>query len=351
MEPARCPSSIGIPAGFSETTHIPEQHIIKRLHFQLESAENCMLLAHHLGNKMIRFRQIEAFRCLMAAGTSVGAARKMHVTQPAISRLIADLESDLGFRLFNRTKGRLEPTTAGVRYHKAVEENFLGLERLMQVAGDIRNEEPEGLTIACLPVLSTTFLPLVLRRFFKHHPGVPVSIDSCNVPEMLVRLQDMKVDMALSLAFPPLAGITVEPLMEAGFLCAMPAHHRLAQKEIVLPADLEGEDVIGWLSSNSQPYAMEKSLLDDVGVFPRYNIKTHTSHTRYALVANGLGIAIVEPFAAKVWSAHGVVTRPFKADMNHHYVLAYPSTGGRSELAHDFHEAAVHVAKEYDFGT
>lgn len=299
---------------------------------------------------MIRFRQIEAFRCLMVAGTSVGAARKMHVTQPAISRLIADLESDLGFRLFNRTKGRLEPTTAGVRYYKAVEENFLGLERLMQVAGDIRNEEPEGLTIACLPVLSTTLLPLVLRRFYKYHPGVPVSIDSCNVPEMLVRLQDLKVDMALSLVFPPLAGIAAEPLMEAGFLCAMPAQHRLAQKEIVLPADLEGEDVIGWLSSSSQPYAMEKSLLDDAGVFPRYNIKTHTSHTRYAMVANGLGIAIVEPFAAKVWGAHGVVTRPFKSERNHQYVLAYPSGGVRSELAYDFQEAAMYVAKEYDFG-
>lgn len=43
---------------------------------------------------MMQFRQIEAFRCLMMAGTSVGAARKMNVTQPAISRLIADLENE-----------------------------------------------------------------------------------------------------------------------------------------------------------------------------------------------------------------------------------------------------------------
>lgn len=299
---------------------------------------------------MIRFRQIEAFRCLMIAGTSVGAARKMHITQPAISRLIADLEADLGFRLFNRSKGRLEPTTAGVRYYKAVEENFLGLERLMQVAGNIRNDAPEGLTIACLPVLSTTLLPLVLRQFFKYRPGVPVSIDSCSAPEMLVRLQDLKVDMALSLAFPPLAGIEVEPMMEAGFLCAMPADHRLAQKEIVLPADLEGEDVIGWLSDSSQIYSKGKSILDDAGVFPRYIIKTHTSHTRYAMVANGLGIAIVEPFAAKLWCAYGIVTRPFESDIKHQYVLAYPSGGIRSELVHDFHEAVMHVAKDYDFG-
>ncbi len=79
---------------------------------------------------MIRFRQIKAFRSLIMTDTSVGTARKLNFTQPAISRLIADLEADLGFSLFNRISGRLNPTTAGLCFHKSVEENFLGLERL-----------------------------------------------------------------------------------------------------------------------------------------------------------------------------------------------------------------------------
>ncbi len=137
---------------------------------------------------MMQFRQIEAFRCLMVVGTSVGAARKMNVTQPAISRLIADLEDALGFRLFNRAKGRMEPTTAGVRFYRSVEENFLGLERLSQVATNIRNETPEGISVACLPTLSTSIMPLILREFFKYHPHVPVTVDTCNGPEILVRL-------------------------------------------------------------------------------------------------------------------------------------------------------------------
>ena len=69
---------------------------------------------------MIRFRQIEAFRSLIMTGTSVGAARELHVTQPAVSRLIADLEADLGFSLFSRIGGRLNPTTAGLRFFKSV---------------------------------------------------------------------------------------------------------------------------------------------------------------------------------------------------------------------------------------
>ncbi|MFJ2988924.1 LysR substrate-binding domain-containing protein [Collimonas sp. NPDC087041] len=298
---------------------------------------------------MIRFRQIEAFRSLMISGTSVSAARRMHITQPAISRLIADLETDLGFRLFNRAKGRLEPTNAGVRFYKAVEENFLGLERLMQVAGTIRHEAPEGLTIACLPVLSTTLLPEILQRFFKQHPDVSVKIDSCSVPEILVGLQDLKVDMALSLAFPPFAGIEVEAIMKANVLCAMPATHPLAKKDVVTPADLDGENVIGWMPNSAQSYDQELSTLHAASIRPHYTIQTHTSHTRYAMVANGFGVAIVEPFAAKVWRPHGVVTRPFKADINYEYVLAYPSGGIRSELGHDLREAALYVAKNYGF--
>jgi DNA-binding transcriptional LysR family regulator len=285
----------------------------------------------------------------MITGTSIGAARKMHITQPAISRLIADLESDLGFSLFNRTKGRLEPTAAGLRFYKAVEENFLGLERLTQEADNIRNEASEGLRIACMPALATSLLPLVLREFFKRRPNISVTIDSRNTSEILTSLQDIKADVALSLAFPDIAGIQVEPLLEGDMLCAVPAGHALAHKEIVTTEDLHDECLIGWLPTSLQSFETEQSLFGKAGIKPRFRIHTHTSHTRYAMVANGLGISLVEPFSAKVWRAHGIVVRPFQPHISYQYVLAYPSNNLRSELVHDFREAAVKVAAEYDF--
>jgi DNA-binding transcriptional LysR family regulator len=299
---------------------------------------------------MIRFRQLEAFRCLMIAGTSVGAARRMHVTQPAISRLIADLEEDLGFRLFNRTKGRLEPTVAGVRFFNAVEENFLGLERLKQEAAKIRESASEGLTVACLPVIASSVLPLILKEFFLRHPDVPVEVDSRTVPEIMVSLQDLKADVALSLAFPSIAGIEVEPLLTARQLCAVPVGHRLAALDVVTPEDLQGEAMIGWLPNKAQTYAAEQGSLQDAGVAPRFMVKTHTSHTRYAMVAHGLGVSIVEPFAASIWQAHGVVLRPFETELRLEYVLACPSNGLRSELVQDFREAVFKVMRNYDFG-
>src|SRR5258708_30341288 len=180
---------------------------------------------------MIRFRQIEAFRSLIMMGTSVGAARALHVTKAAISRLIADLEADLGFSLFSRVGGRLNPTNAGLRFYKSVEENFLGLERLKQVAEIIRDEASEGLTVACLPVLASTLLPPILADFVVRHPVAPIRVASVKVPEVLTILQNHKADVAISQAFASVAGIEVEKLLHARAQCAMPASHRLAKKK------------------------------------------------------------------------------------------------------------------------
>ena len=92
----------------------------------------------------LRFRQVEVFRCLMAAGTATRAAAELSISQPAVSRHVAELESHLGFKLFDRVKGRLEPTTSAVHFARVVEQNFLGLARIERAAENIRDEVPQG---------------------------------------------------------------------------------------------------------------------------------------------------------------------------------------------------------------
>lgn len=298
---------------------------------------------------MIRFRQIEAFRHLIITGTGTGAAKRLHITQPAISRLISDLEADLGFALFRREKGRLEPTVAGMRFYRAVEENFLGLERLKQVANSIRNDATESLTISCLPVLSTTLLPAVLKAFRQQHPDAVVRVDPCSMTEIVAHLQELRTDIALSLEFDEIAGIEIEQIFETRMMCAIPEGHRLNARDVITPADLEGEEVIGWLPSGPLSFGAEQAILENAGIHPHYTIETNNSHTRYAMVANGLGISIVEPFAAQVWQAHGVKIKPFEPAPTYGYVLAYPRASLRSEITQRFREVLLQVAKDCDF--
>lgn|GEM_PF-1647748 len=139
----------------------------------------------------------------------------------------------------------------------------------------------------------------------------------------------------------------VEPLTQVKMICAMHEGHRLAKQERITPRDLEGENMIGSIPVAAQHYGLEQDTLNQAGTRVRHVIKTHTSHTRYAMVANRLGLSIVEPFAAKIWSRHGVVVRPFSGDISYDYVLAYPGGSIRSGLMHDFRDAALTVAKNY----
>ncbi|MGD8942267.1 MAG: LysR family transcriptional regulator, partial [Desulfobacterales bacterium] len=168
----------------------------------------------------MKFRQLEAFRHVILTGTTREAASRMFVSQPAISRLINALEEEVGFTLFKRLKGRLQPTTAGMRFYEAVEQNFLGLERLDQTAARIRRNEPRELKIACTPALSSTLLPVAVKAYRVHFPTIMINVDTIIVTGLLERLQQMRVDLAVTLAFPPITGIEVETLFETENYCA-----------------------------------------------------------------------------------------------------------------------------------
>ena len=119
---------------------------------------------------------------------------------------------------------------------------------------------------------------------------------------------------------------------------------------MIYPEDIHGENMIGWVPIISQNYEKELESLQAAKSVPKNVIKTHTSHTRYAMVAHGLGLSLVEPFAAKIWRRNGVVVKPFAGEISYDYILAYPSGGIRSQIMHDFRDAVIKVANEYDFG-
>jgi DNA-binding transcriptional LysR family regulator len=263
--------------------------------------------------------------------------------------LITDLESELGFSLFLREKGRLEPTMAGLRFYRAVEENFLGLERLKQIANSILSDATPSLSIACLPVLSTSLLPLVLREFIKRQPDVAVKVEPCGVSEIMQRLQELKSDIALSLEFNEIAGINIEPIFSARVMCALPEGHPLTAKAEITPLDLQGQNVIGGLPRAPGSYSSKHQLMEAAELHPHYSVETDNAHTRYAMVAHGLGISIVEPFAARVWQTQGVAIRPFVPTHSYEYVMAYPHGALRSEITSSFRQVVLDVVKRYDF--
>jgi len=99
-------------------------------------------------------RHIEAFRAVMLAGSVVGAARLLNVTQPGVSRTIGLLELRLGYALFERRGRRLVPTAEAEALYREIEHVYSGIERIAHVAQDIRLQRAGALRVATLPALA-----------------------------------------------------------------------------------------------------------------------------------------------------------------------------------------------------
>ena len=125
-------------------------------------------------------RHIEAFRAVMMTGSMTAAARRVHTSQPHVSRLIAQLEAITQFPLFDRNGSRLTPTQDGSRFFQEVEKTFIGLAGLESAAASIRSFSASRLSVAAMPRLAGGLLARIVAAFKTEYPDVMVSIHSGN---------------------------------------------------------------------------------------------------------------------------------------------------------------------------
>lgn len=294
----------------------------------------------------MRFRQIEAFRAAMLTGSVTGAASLLQITQPSASRLLADLEDSLEFKLFHRTGGRLSPTQEGLQFYAAVDHAFVGLQKLEAAADRIRETRGETLTICALPVLAATLVPAAIRLFQASHPDVNVTIDILHPPSTQEVVQSGQADLALSQEMSNAPGVEQIALAEVAFVAALPAGHPLTAKEQIDLADFHDQDFISILPLGPLSWNRTDELFREHGIRPRRRIATTHSMVAYAMVAQGVGIGLFEPFAANTYAPHGVVLRPVSTEVRYRYSVLLPTRQRSPHLTAAFTDCLRQALRE-----
>ncbi|MDE1005922.1 MAG: LysR family transcriptional regulator, partial [Paraburkholderia fungorum] len=126
----------------------------------------------------MKIRQLEAFRAVMLYQTVTLASEMLHISQPATTRLLADLERSVAFKLFDRVKGRLHPTVEGQALFEEVQRSLAGVDRISRAADDIRNLRRGTLQIAAAPSIALSLLPHAIADYLKSKPDAHVSLAS-----------------------------------------------------------------------------------------------------------------------------------------------------------------------------
>lgn len=285
----------------------------------------------------MKIRQLEAFRALVECGTVTRAAEELCVSQPAVTRLINDLEESAGFLLFERNKGRLHLTSEGMTLYEEVERSLIGVQRIAATAESIRAGHRGGLKIASLPALALSSLPKAIGAFVKDRPHIQVSLSSITSRAVVDMVAKQRCDVGFAIIqmnYPSQYG---ELLMSTEVICALPEGHRLTAKRTIVPKDLEGENFISntrELTTRLQADAVFASF----GVERRMQLETQINAGVCAFVQAGLGVALVDPFSALDYVGRGVVFRRFEPALINEFQALYGTGRTPSALLRTFVE-------------
>lgn len=287
---------------------------------------------------ILNLHQIEAFRGVMMTGSVVGAARLMNVTQPGVSRTIGHMELRIGYPLFERRGRRLVPTHEAESLFREIEKLYGSVERIAQVAQDIRFQRAGALRVAVLPALAQWLVPRAIARFMASRPNVTVFVQSLPSRQIAELVSTRQFDVGVVELPVSRPAIEIEPLEPIRSVAVIPSGHPLATKHELSLKDLDGERMI-LLSQHSYVRYQIDEAFSTLGVSPNVVLETPSSSIACSLVAAGAGITLVSGWTAVPFAGPDMVVRPIKEAIASRYAVIHPQISARMSLADAFTEA------------
>lgn len=286
----------------------------------------------------MELRHLRAFQAVAEELNFSRAAKGLHVAQPALSRTIADLESEMEVRLLERSTHGVALTAAGALF----------LERVRQILDDTREAVTEAqrrsrgetgtLRIGFIATLSQSLLPLLLQAYRAQYPAVDLVLREMGPTEQRERILSGRLDCG----FIGLAVGSLDPELETfvvaedTLVAAVPATHPSADRSAIRLADLKKETFYLTAQANApvfNPWLVK--LCENAGFEPRIARETDRAATVLNYVAAGFGVSI---FPARIASlaTPGVRFLPLKGRLpKYQYRFAWVR-GNRNQTLLEF---------------
>ena len=293
---------------------------------------------------MITLRQVDAFRAVMITGTITGAAEMMNISQPAVTRLIQELERALGFDLFTRQGRQIVPTIESRMFFDEVETSHLGLDQLTQSAANIREHKEGSLRLVTIPSVVTMFIGQILKAFDTAFPNVAVSLEVQPTQRVFEYITSGQCDLGISTLPMESPAVVSQPVLRGQSVCIFPKRHRLHSKAKITPKDLEGEEFISYRSDSLYRHRVDQ-VFSKSKVNRSLRYEARTTDTICKLVANGIGVSVIGPSFPGVKLESGIEVRPFTPALHGDLALLYLKHRESGRLIRAFSETVVQTLR------
>jgi DNA-binding transcriptional LysR family regulator len=293
----------------------------------------------------MELHQLEAFSAVMSAGSMTGAGRLLGRSQPGVTRMIQDLELEIGYALFDRNGPRVTPTERAFLLYEEVERLIVGLDRIRASALAIGRGDAPPLRIAATPALAAALVPRALTRLA---PGIAVhdaQVRSASAERVVQALLSRAVDVGIATLPLDHASLHLHYLIEAPCVAVVHQDDPLAEAPVVrLQALAERK-----LATVANRYRLRRRIdqaFDAAGLAPAIVLESNASLNAVMAAQAGLAVAIADPATAFGTPVAGVVARPLGVNIPFFYGVVTPSGKPCTPAAQALIDAIDAVSRE-----
>jgi DNA-binding transcriptional LysR family regulator len=288
----------------------------------------------------MRLRHIEVFHAIMQVGTISGAAQVLHISQPAVTKVLQHCELQLGMPLFERVRGKLYPKPEAHRLFAETEKLNRDLQGIRRLAASLKHSNVETIRLVSTPTIAVSVLPQAMSAWRRSFADTRCELATHHTSEIVNTLRLGEADLGLSLQDPRHPGILAEPIAQ-GVMTVIAPPGRWPGAAAVEPlgaAGLEGE-LIGY-ADNDPLGELVVAACEAQGIQPRFHTVVQTYQIARSLVEAGGGMAVVDPFTAA--SGRGrLQSRPWAPAIP---IQLYLLTPAHAPLSHGARQLADSIA-------
>jgi len=247
----------------------------------------------------MNFRQMEIFYELMVRGSVSAAASRLGISQPAASKIVHQLERQVGYDLFDRIRGRLCPTDQARALFKEVKHAYAALDAVNQLERRLGSNYTGHIRIAAPPSLALEWLPDAVSLFNKEIKTATIEISTQHSGDMLGSDGQLRTrfDLGFTHGANVAPGLGIIEIGEAPIICALPSSLKIVEGSEIVLADLAGLPFIG--VDEAEPLGrLIHDRCEQEGVALDVRIRAHAHHVALALAHRGEGFAVVDWFTA-----------------------------------------------------
>ena len=287
-----------------------------------------------LHNHPLDLTQLRASLAVRETGTVTGAAEKLGLSQPAVSRLVAALEAELGFVVFERRRKRLVLSERGRQFLDEAQSALRSMARLAVLAGELRRGNHGLLRVGAIAPLALGLVARAVALYTRETPTVTIEVEVLGRERQLEELRAGRIDIALAAMPFSGPGLRVEPIMEADAVCLLRADHPLARRAVLGPDDLAHEALV-----LGRPESIVRQRLDDTfrqrNLIQKVASVVDNTPLVVSLVASGVGVAVTHAFPQDALPPN-VITRGFRPRIPFTYAIVTQAGDVRSSAITGF---------------